>query len=201
MFELVKKETHIHLRLVGFCKEGKHRVFSKTAWKLFYQLIHYHKDALDQLEKSKVLSQFLDIIGPNAGNTVLVFNSLHYIYKLFSLAENETDRIRSGKAPSRFGDLKSLEKDLKALSKIFIHAHLFIKLHMIYKNLTGNPKGEFIQLAHLYHIIVKCSLFKKLNKDIQKNPEYKDGLLKLSNMFESQPALQDDEGNPQKSAS
>jgi len=164
-------------------------VFNRTAWKLFYQLIHYHKEALEQFEKSKVLAQFLDILGPNSGPTIML-NSLHYAYKLFSLVDREADRARLGKSMSRGGDTKSLEKDLKTLSKIFVHSHLFIKVHMIYKRLMGHTQGAaFIQLAQLYHVIGKNPLFKKLHKDIQRNPEYKDGLNKLCNMFESNLSL------------
>lgn len=194
-FELLKKETHIHLRLVAFCKDGRNLAFNKTAWKLFYQLIHYHKELLEQFEKSKVLSQFLDTIGPNSGN-IIMMNSLHYTYKIFSLMDREADRIKAGKSVSRGGDAKSLEKDLKALSKIFVNSHLFIKIHMIYKRLINPPPplqstqgAPFIQLALLYHVIGKNPLYKKLYKDIQRNPEYKDGLTKLCNMFETTQTL------------
>ena len=36
---------------------------------------------MDQFEKSKVLTQFLDILGTNSGNTIML-NSLHYTYKV-----------------------------------------------------------------------------------------------------------------------
>eukprot|EP00026_Physarum_polycephalum_P003328 Phypoly_transcript_03338.p1 GENE.Phypoly_transcript_03338~~Phypoly_transcript_03338.p1 ORF type:complete len:485 (+),score=63.51 Phypoly_transcript_03338:623-2077(+) len=31
-FDFLKKETHIHLRLINFCKDGKSMVFNRTAW-------------------------------------------------------------------------------------------------------------------------------------------------------------------------
>jgi len=189
-FDFLKKETHIHLRLINFCKDGKSMVFNRIAWKLFYQLIHYHKESLDQFEKSKVLAQFLDILGTNSGNTIML-NSLHYTYKIFSILDREAERSKSGKLPSRGGDIKSLEKDLKTLSKTFVQSHLFIKIHMIYKRLMGNQQGghqqqgaSFIQLAQLYYIIGRNPLCKKLCKDIQRNSEYKDGLIKICSMFE-----------------
>jgi hypothetical protein len=142
-FSFVFSSNCYYYRLISFCKDGKNLIFNKTAWKLFYQLIHYHKvshsltpspthsyshlrthtshshlsltpthshphltptthtysltptphntphtvlnllqDAIDQFEKSKVLAQFLDILGTNSGNNILL-NSLHYTYKVF----------------------------------------------------------------------------------------------------------------------
>jgi len=61
---------------------------------------------------------------------------------------------------------------------------LFIKIHMIYKRLIEKrPGSAFVQLAKLYHVIGTLAACKKLMKDIQRNPEYKDGLVKICNMF------------------
>jgi len=183
IFEFLKKEMNVYLRLMGFCRDGRNMSFNRNAWRVFFQIIFYHAGALDILEKTKVLPQFLDIIGANSGPVIMV-NSLYYTYKLFAMLFREPIRQMQAKIPARGGDIKSLEKDIKMLSQFFVHAHLFIKIHMIYKRLIEKQPGSaFIQLSKLYHVIGTLPACKKLFKDIQRNPEYKDGLQKICNMF------------------
>lgn len=139
------------------------------------------------LEKNKILGQFLDILGANSGNIIMI-NSLYYTYKIFAMTLREPLRLAQGKAPTRGGGgdaIKSMEKDIKMLSRFFVQAHLFIKVHMIYKRLIATLPGlAFVQLAKLYHAIGSVPACKTLVKDMQRNPEYRDGVTKICNMFD-----------------
>eukprot|EP01105_Mastigella_eilhardi_P006797 TRINITY_DN18319_c0_g1_i1.p1 TRINITY_DN18319_c0_g1~~TRINITY_DN18319_c0_g1_i1.p1 ORF type:complete len:1378 (-),score=369.24 TRINITY_DN18319_c0_g1_i1:19-4152(-) len=93
-------------------------------------------------------------------------------------------------------DLRTVEKDIKQLIRIFKNKHLFIKLHMIYKRFCEtHPGTAFHELVTLYHLIGTLPECRKLLKDIQMFPDYRTGIQRVSEMFEGPPELQGEEEN------
>lgn len=185
VFEQIKLDTTFYQKLLSFCKDGRHFEFCKNAWKLFYELIEYHAGVLDFLDRSKLLSQFADILGTTVyGNTVML-HSLHYIGKLFSLFAAEQARAQRG-LPLRRDDNRSVERDVKTFLIFFKDHHLFIKLHMIYKRFAqAYPGAAFLELAKLYRTLCTLPECQRLLREIQKNEDYKSGIQRLVEMYDA----------------
>eukprot|EP01132_Coremiostelium_polycephalum_P004149 gene4149-5190_t len=183
LFEILKKEANLYNKLlVAGCREGKNAEFNRNSWRLLFQMIRFHPSHIEFLEKNKYLNQLMDIISLNAGNVVLT-NALHYLTKLFSLVlyENRRATLWKGTCAS---DTKHTEKDVKTLRDFFIDRHLFIKIHIIYKNFVENYPGiSFIQLANLYQAISSLPICQKLLKDTIKNPDYKEEINTVAKWF------------------
>ncbi|EGC30806.1 hypothetical protein DICPUDRAFT_4465, partial [Dictyostelium purpureum] len=196
VFDVVKKEEDFYSRLLTFCKDGNSQDFNREAWCLLYQLMRHHTGTLESLSKENILSGFLETIGTSSHPTVIC-HSLHYITKMFNIAELESKNPKRSKQ-----DLKLIEKDIKALNVLFKDKTLFIKVHMIYKKYKpemsskvekdkkergdGNKFGlAFIELAKFYNTLYTSTYCSKLLKDTLKKDEYREGLFDLSNMFQS----------------
>ncbi|KAF2073733.1 hypothetical protein CYY_004966 [Polysphondylium violaceum] len=192
IFEILKKEANLYNKLlIPSCRDAKNPEFNRNSWRLFFQIIRYHPNHLEYLEKNKFLNQFMDIISLNAGNIVLT-NALYYLTKLFALVTYETkkNQLKQQLGSSALGlggvniDVKYTEKDVKNLLSFFVERHLFIKIHMIYKRFSESKTYPgFVQLANLYQTISTLPICQKLLKDTIKNAEYKEGIVKVSKWF------------------
>ncbi|GAM19331.1 hypothetical protein SAMD00019534_025060 [Acytostelium subglobosum LB1] len=188
LFEILKKETALYLKLlIPSCREGRNPDFNRNSWRMFFQIIRFHPTHIEYLEKNKYLAHFIEIVSTNASQVVLT-NALHYITKLFSLVMYEHRRATLWKVS--FHDLKSNERDVKTLRDFFIDRHMFIKIHMVYRNymenkLAGRPTDgrAYIQLFNLYQAISTLPICQKLLKDSAKNTDYKEGFNKVSKWF------------------
>ncbi|KAN0055710.1 hypothetical protein ACTA71_011593 [Dictyostelium dimigraforme] len=213
VFDVVKKEDDFYTRLLAFCKDGVSTEFNRQAWCLLYQLMRHHIGTIDSLIKDGILASFLEMMGTSSHPTVIC-HSLHYITKMFNIAEIEIKNPKRTK-----NDAKLIELDNKALNGHFKDKTLFIKVHMIYKkykpemsvttissrdstsvaqnkgkvvdrNETVNKFGlAFIELAKFYYLLMTSPHCAKLLKDTLKKEEYKNGLQDLYEMFLSKEQL------------
>jgi len=201
--QLLKKEAEFYSKVAVFCRDGNNMKFNREAWKTFYQMIFYHFGVLDYLVKANMLAPFLELVGTSS-NTTIMLNGLHYITKLFCMVTTETRRISDNypARPDKEG-LKTIEKDVKLLSKFFVDRSLFIKIHMIYKKLIPNFAGApFLELAQFYNVLNTNPQCAKLLKDTVKKSEYKMGLTRIAAMYVSENKLlpQDYDNNNAKNA-
>jgi hypothetical protein len=183
IFDAVKIDTTLYQRVLTFCKDGRHLIFNKNAWKLFYEMIEYHANVLDYLDRVKLLQQFTDILGTTVHGNIVMIHSLHYLAKLFGLLSKEQARTQKGK-PMRRDDNRSVEKDVKTFLTIFKDRHLFIKLHMIYKRFAQSyPGAAFLELAKLYYMLSTLPECQRLLREIQKSDDYKAGIQRIVEMY------------------
>lgn len=182
LFEYQKNDSAFYFKLLSLCRDP-HKAVSKESWKLFYNILTYHSGVIDILEKHKLLIQFFDILGLNSPGNVVIINTLHCIAKVFGMFSKEQRRyLTTGRTKRE--DLKAVEKDVKQFISFFKHRHLFIKPHMIYKRFSeSQPGAAYLELANLYHVIETLPECKKLLADIQKFPDYKLGMEKVTTMF------------------
>eukprot|EP00004_Rigifila_ramosa_P001780 TRINITY_DN1178_c0_g1_i1.p1 TRINITY_DN1178_c0_g1~~TRINITY_DN1178_c0_g1_i1.p1 ORF type:complete len:743 (+),score=222.19 TRINITY_DN1178_c0_g1_i1:288-2516(+) len=172
VFNFLKGEANFFQRLLGFCRDGKSVALNKQAFCLFFQMLRYHPGAVETLEKSNQLGHFVEVVGPSSGGTVML-HGLHYIAKLFDLPAIEARSREACKEPLRMDDPKSLDRDYKAFLEFYSKKHLFIKIHMIYKNLEGKETGALTQkLANVYRVLITSPNCSKLYKEIRKNSEF-----------------------------
>ncbi|EGG17533.1 armadillo-like helical domain-containing protein [Cavenderia fasciculata] len=185
LFEILKKEANLYNKLlIVSCREGKYPEFNRNSWRLFFQIIRLHPGHIEFLEKSKYLSQFIDIINTNAGPVVLS-NSLHYLTKLFALVHYENRRATLWKGS--VSDSKHTEKDVKTLRDFFTERHMFIKIHMVYRRYVESfPGRPFVHLVNLYQAISTLPICQKLLKDTTKTSDYKEGFAKISKWFKDE---------------
>ncbi|KAN0034841.1 hypothetical protein ACTFIV_001374 [Dictyostelium citrinum] len=213
VFDVVKKEDDFYTRLLAFCKDGVSAEFNRQAWCLLYQIMRHHIGTIESLIKDGILSGFLEMMGTSSHPTVIC-HSLHYITKMFNIAEIETKNPKRTK-----NDAKIIEKDNKLLNSLFKDKTLFIKVHMIYKKYkpemsgvssresatisTSQSKGKvvdrsetvnkfglaFIELAKFYYLLNTSPHCAKLLRDTLKKEEYKEGLRDLYEMFLSKEQL------------
>eukprot|EP01103_Thecamoeba_quadrilineata_P014586 TRINITY_DN4387_c0_g1_i1.p1 TRINITY_DN4387_c0_g1~~TRINITY_DN4387_c0_g1_i1.p1 ORF type:complete len:1204 (+),score=268.71 TRINITY_DN4387_c0_g1_i1:6-3617(+) len=196
-YEWIKKDTSFFPKLVQFCKDGVHLQFNLMAWRLFYKLIEYHSSILSILgegrdgdkNKTRVLSQFLDIVGSTTSAFVTI-HSLRYITKILLMAEKADKKlVESGIQGRRVTvrnerDSKSMEKDIKFLVKFYVDNHLFIHIHMAFMRYcqSNSIGGPFQALAKLYSAISRVPSCAKLLVYIQKNVEYREEISQVMNM-------------------
>jgi len=185
IFEFIKNDLSFYTKLVHFCREPNVE-YNRKAFQLLFQLVRYHHGVLDHLIKINLLQPFLEIVGTSAGNGVIM-NGLHYLSKLFSLNIEEAKRMEGGKPNSRNeATVKTFEKDVKTICKFFKERRLFIKIQMIYMRFQEPPSfpGQLFQeLAHFYHTVAYTPTCQKLYKDINKYPEYREGIAKVKQMY------------------
>ncbi|KYQ93311.1 hypothetical protein DLAC_05978 [Tieghemostelium lacteum] len=188
VFENIKKEEDFYSKLQSFCKDGSFAELNRESWCLLYQITRNHIGTMDTLIKDKILHGFLELVGIGTHTTVII-NGLHYISKMFSIPMTVPPVGADTKLIQKYkNDNKIIEKDIKSLNQLFIEKIWFIKIHMIYKRYISTQPGlAFIELANFYHILNTNENCKKLHKDTVKKPEYKEGLLKIANMFKSDP--------------
>eukprot|EP01106_Pelomyxa_sp_JSP_P012686 TRINITY_DN3579_c0_g1_i1.p1 TRINITY_DN3579_c0_g1~~TRINITY_DN3579_c0_g1_i1.p1 ORF type:complete len:332 (+),score=82.77 TRINITY_DN3579_c0_g1_i1:55-1050(+) len=181
-FEPQKNDPNFYLKLLALCRDHNKGVNTQS-WKMFYNLVLYHTGVVDILDKNKILIQFFDIVGTTAHGNVVITNALHYITKVFQMYTAEQRRQTAGQELKR-EDIRATERDVKQFIVFFKDRHLFIKSHMIYKRFSETqPGAAFLELAKFYRTIETLPETKKLLIDIQKFPDYKIGLEKVTALF------------------
>eukprot|EP00727_Mastigamoeba_balamuthi_P001158 m51a1_g11039 hypothetical protein (1089) ;mRNA; f:439373-443063 len=189
VFDIVRSDANLAFfsKLVGWCKDEKSRMLNKNAWRLLHELLDYHAGVIEMLDKSKLLTQFTDIISPEHEGAVVMTNSLHYLGKLFTMSLSEQKRTLIG-LPLRRDDGKSIDKDQKHLASFFKERMLFVKLHMMYTrmSLQGSYGAAFQQLAKVFYLLMTVPECQKLLKDIMKRDEYRVGLQRVYEMYTAQ---------------
>jgi len=111
---------------------------------------------------------------------------------MFQLYTIEQDLLKEGKEISREGekDLRSFERDVKTINEFLIKKHLFILMHMIFKNFTQDskpyPGAPFASLSNFYNTVNNNPNCVKLQRDTMKHAEFKKGLRKIHSMYSGQ---------------
>eukprot|EP01117_Protostelium_nocturnum_P011312 TRINITY_DN4102_c0_g1_i1.p2 TRINITY_DN4102_c0_g1~~TRINITY_DN4102_c0_g1_i1.p2 ORF type:complete len:1240 (+),score=507.15 TRINITY_DN4102_c0_g1_i1:4158-7877(+) len=181
IFESLKKASEFWTSLYSFCKDPVDITFNRAAWSLFYNSVHRYKGVLNHLKKTGVLNSFLGLLAPNQ-KPVVIMHSTHYLQKLFNMAVIDGRRVEANKPALREAS-KTLEKDYKIMNEFY--SENFVKIHMIYKQV--NVRGRlFIEIANLYHTFATIKQCDSLRKSIYKNPEYKNGIMAMENLFGSE---------------
>lgn len=177
-YEYLKREESIHIFMSKFCK-SHHQETCKESWKFMYQMIVYHPGITESLTKRRFISCYFDHISVSGGNHAMRY-SLHYLGKLFSLPPQDQKRGLQTKW--------KVNLDLKALSNFFIQSHLFIKIHMMYKNLIDGRSGAaFYELSNLYNLIATSPNCKKLYKEISKSDDFREGIRRVCLLSSTMP--------------
>jgi len=183
IFDIVRKELDFYMKLLSWCRSEPNATFNREAWHLFYKVIQYHTGVFDFL-KGNILEKFLETIG-TASPPIVVENGLRWLNKIFNLPAEEQKLLQIGKASRIDKDpLKVVEKDLKTLGQFYVAHTLFIKVHMIYKNLGPKCAGpSFMQLVRFYYSLCNQKYNDKVLKEIVKKDDYKIGIIQLNGMF------------------
>eukprot|EP00033_Pygsuia_biforma_P005238 GCRY01005759.1.p1 GENE.GCRY01005759.1~~GCRY01005759.1.p1 ORF type:complete len:1322 (-),score=433.74 GCRY01005759.1:498-4463(-) len=184
VFTLIKTEADCYQKIITFCRDGRYEPFARCAWKLFAQIVKHHSGVVEHLVKSNQLAAFLEIIDTNAPHSVVV-HGLNCLTKLFCMGAAETTRLSLGKGPTRGDDPsgKGIEKDNKAIINYYMKRRLFIKMHMIHQNTCDTMPGFlFSNLVAFYQMLVTAPVCSKLLKELLKNPGYKEGILRMTQM-------------------
>ncbi|MDP2436007.1 MAG: hypothetical protein Q8P67_09710, partial [archaeon] len=174
--------------LLLYCKDGKHELFNAEAWSTFFQLIQYHPTTLSKLKAGGQLQSFLDIPGIGVKETLLL-HGLKCMRKLLSLTDIENRKLLTNSINSR-GEKsnKSVETDVRTVCEFMGKSSLFVKLHMIYRNMRSSdcPGKPFSELASIYFFISSSQYCEPLWKEVAKNADYKEGVRKIGAMYNHQ---------------
>ncbi|KAJ6249262.1 sca1 complex scaffold protein scaa [Anaeramoeba flamelloides] len=178
IFEKIRKQENFYKDLYTITKDATTQDLSKQALKLFKESIYYHSGVIDQYKNSKIILNFFELL--NLKNPYVVAYGLNTFYELFAMAENEIQRINQSKQPTRKNvkdSIKSMEKDVKSLSSMFLNNSLFVKFNMVYQKYGKKESGLiFVNLAKVYSQIINSPYYSKIYKRNIKKTAYQEGL-------------------------
>jgi len=186
VFDIIRKELDFYMKLLSWCRSEPNREFNREAWHLFYKVIQFHPGLFDFI-KGNVLTHFLEAIG-TASPPIVMQNGLRWLNRVFNLPFEEQKLLQAGK-PSRLDkeaskSTKEIEKDIKVLGQFYVQHTLFIKIHMIYRNLAPKCAGPaFMELSRFYYSLSTHKYNEKVLKEIIKKDDYKIGINHLTAMF------------------
>lgn len=182
VLSLMEVRKFIVPSILSWCKDGRHPQCNHMAWKMFFELIAYHNNVLEDLIAEKTLGSFTDLIAANKAHSVVTINSIHYIGKLFTLVQSENERHKCSR--NRRQDIKFVERDVKTFCQFFRDHSCFIKLHLIYTSRDVSQAGAaFREVACIYNALCVLSECERLYSFICKDEKYKESLQEVHKMF------------------
>jgi len=181
VFETIRSD--IPQNILSWCKDGRHNLCNKLAWKMFYQMIEYHAGVLEELIDKKLLALFTDLLALNKGRGSVAINSIHYVGKLFTMLASENKRLQYHR-PTKRDDIKSVERDVKTFCQFFQTHMCFIKLHIVLSNRTSTQLGAaFLEIAKIYYSFATLPELEKLYTNICKDANYKASVMSVKAMY------------------
>eukprot|EP00300_Choanocystis_sp_HF-7_P042953 c9605_g1_i1.p1 GENE.c9605_g1_i1~~c9605_g1_i1.p1 ORF type:complete len:665 (+),score=-30.60 c9605_g1_i1:95-1996(+) len=205
VYALCQNETAFITKCVNYCRENKNIDFNRDAWRFLFQLCRYHPGCVDMLITTNLIGTALEFVNPTNGN-VIIINGLHYLAKFFDLPAYEQRWLANGKEYVRDIEtgMKTLEKDYKALLELYNKKHLYIRLHMIYKNVIDKPVGvglDLTKLANVYRVLIFEEHCHKVYKEVKSTGEFKGELSHMKEMFTGGDAAKDEKEKESASSS
>lgn len=173
VFELMKFDTIIHSNISNYCSHPDPDC-SKEPWKLFYQIIKYHKGNIEPLASKNIITLYFEKLSI-ANSQHASRNALHYLNKIYSLPLIDTRKTG--------GTKMKVQPDLKHLNMYLTRCHMFIKIHFMCKKLIETKSGVFFyELIEFYSKLMTEPNLKKLLREVQKNEEFKEAAQKINSL-------------------
>ncbi|KAJ5073911.1 sca1 complex scaffold protein scaa [Anaeramoeba ignava] len=185
VFDDMKSKPEIFSKIINLFRYSKDFGLSSQLWMLVYECLLYHSGMFEYLKKSKHLKPIIELISTSSDASITI-TGLHYLRKIFMMAERESKRISSSKPPTRpleKDSFRSIQKDLKFFVDYFAKNSLFVRIHMIYMNTSTKNGILFDNVAQFYSTIISLPICSKIVKESVKKDSYRQGILTMHDMI------------------